>query len=208
MKCLILTSQLPFKINELVDQSNYDFVIGCDKAAIVGIVKKFNVDVAIGDFDSVNEKEMRIINELAGEVIKLDEYKDFTDTEEAIKYAYNNGATSVDIYGGISGDRIEHLFANINMLKKYENVSMSNEFSTIYVTSKSFEVQKNNDYFYSFFAAMKVTGLTLSGFKYSLYDYNLDIDDSLCVSNELIDEKGMVRFNSGKLIVIKTLKKA
>ncbi len=208
MKYLILTSELPFKINELADQSEYDVTIGCDKAAVIGIVKKFRIDVAIGDFDSVDSREMRIIRELSGRIIMLDEHKDNTDTEEALKYAYNNGATSVDIYGGIGGNRIEHLFANINMLKKYENVTMSNEFSTIYVTSKSFSVTDIDDYYYSFFAATNVKGLTLIGFKYSLYDYDLATDDSLCVSNELSEKNGQVRFNSGKLIVIKTLKNA
>ncbi len=206
MKYLILTSELPLKINELVDQSKYDVTIGCDKAAIIAIVKKIKIDVAIGDFDSVNEREMKIIKELSAKLIKLDEHKDCTDTEEAIKYAYNNGATSIDIFGGVDGNRIEHLLANINMLKRYENITMTNEFSTIYVTSSSFNVENDGDYFYSFFAATNVQGLSLSGFKYSIYDYQLNTEDSLCISNELIGGSGIVRFNSGKLIVIKTLK--
>ncbi len=208
MNYLILTSQLPIKINEIIDQAKYDVIIGCDKAAIVAIIKKIKIDVAIGDFDSVNEREMRIINELSGKVIKLDEYKDYTDTEAAVKYAFNNGATKIDIYGGISGNRIEHLFANVNMLKRYENISISNEFSTIYVTSSDFSIADNHKYFYSFYAATDVKGLTLTGFKYSLYDYDLLTSDSLCVSNELLDSSGSVTFKSGKLIVIKTLKNA
>ncbi len=206
MRYLILTSELPLKVNELVDQSNYDVTIGCDKAAIIAIVKKFKIDVAIGDFDSVNGREMRIIKELSGKLVMLDEHKDYTDTEEAIRYAYNNGATSIDIFGGIDGNRIEHLMANINMLKRYQDIKMSNEFSTIYVTTKSFTIPNEGNYYYSFFAANHVKGLSLSGFKYSLYDYDLSIEDSLCVSNEVLNESGIVRFNSGKLIVIKTLK--
>ncbi len=208
MKYLILTSELPFKIKELVKQEDYDVIIGCDKATVIAIVKKFKIDVAIGDFDSVNAREMRIIKELSGKLIKLEVHKDYTDTEEAIKYAYNNGATSIDIFGGINGNRVEHFLANINMLKRYQNITMNNEFSTIYVTSNSFDIKNDGNYFYSFFAAEKVKGLTLSGFKYSLYDYELNTDDSLCISNELLDEDGVVRFNSGKLIVIKTLKNA
>jgi thiamine pyrophosphokinase len=51
----------------------------------------------------------------------------------------------------------------------------------------------------------EVTGVTLYGFKYPLTDKTLVIGDSLGVSNELIEDEGIIVITSGTLIVVESM---
>ena len=50
----------------------------------------------------------------------------------------------------------------------------------------------------------KVTGLTLSGFKYGATDADLYQGSSLAISNEITSDYGMISFKDGYLIVMET----
>jgi len=52
----------------------------------------------------------------------------------------------------------------------------------------------------SFFAMENISDLSLTGFKYNLENYTLCVNDSLCVSNEII-KNGEVNFTDGELLV-------
>ena len=68
------------------------------------------------------------------------------------------------------------------------------------------DFQKDEYYYYSFFALEDVSGLSLNGFKYSLNDYNLSHMSSLGVSNEILKDSASLTYSSGKLLLIKTKK--
>jgi thiamine pyrophosphokinase len=44
----------------------------------------------------------------------------------------------------------------------------------------------------------------LTGFKYPLYEKDIDLGTSLCISNELTGEEGTIEFASGTLICIQS----
>ncbi len=50
----------------------------------------------------------------------------------------------------------------------------------------------------------KVKGITLTGFKYPLFEKDIEIGSSLCISNELAEEVGTVTFADGVLIVVES----
>lgn len=184
------------KIGIVIENYNldeYDFLIGVEKGATYK-----EVDIAIGDFDSIDEKLIK-----SKKIIKFSPIKDDTDTALAVKEAlkYSNDIT---IIGGIQGNRIEHLFANINLLVKYPFIKMVDKYSSIYVLDKN-ELIKYDDSYYSFYA-LQDSVLSLKGFKYPLNNYKLKMYDSLCVSNELLED-GIIEI-SGKILVIKSKKNA
>ena len=47
--------------------------------------------------------------------------------------------------------------------------------------------------------------ITLEGFKYPLVEYKLDYKDTLCVSNEILEEFGNVKVRNGKIIVVHSI---
>ncbi len=50
----------------------------------------------------------------------------------------------------------------------------------------------------------EVKKITLTGFKYPLYEKDIDLGTSLCISNELTGEEGSIEFASGTLICIQS----
>ncbi|MDE5856335.1 MAG: hypothetical protein K2H06_04715, partial [Anaeroplasmataceae bacterium] len=57
--------------------------------------------------------------------------------------------------------------------------------------------------FISFFA-LSDTIISLEGFKYPLTNYYLKNTDSLTISNELLDERGIVTLKGGRVLVIQS----
>ncbi len=183
---------------ENFNKKNYDTIIGADRGSLIAISNDIKLDIAIGDFDSVNEEEFNLIKKNSKRIIKLNPIKDTSDTNSAIKLVKDYD--EIYLLGGIGGNRIEHLFANIIDLINYPNLHIMNRYSLIEIINDS-NYQIRNDYkFISFYSLDNNTIITLKGFKYNLDNYNLKMNDSLCLSNEIIDEP-YLKLN-GKLLVI------
>ncbi len=184
------------KVNE------YDYLIGVDKGAINAINHSLVLDLAVGDFDSVTETEFDVIKTSVKKIIKLDPIKDDTDTKCALNEAYKI-SNDVTILGGITGKRIEHFLANLNLLDIYPNLKIIDDRTLIFLKSESFYLDIKEYFYVNLFAKEEVKNLTLNGFKYNLKNYDLKPFDSLGISNEVID-KPFISFKSGKLLIILT----
>lgn len=164
-------------------------------------------DYILGDFDSIDKKVLekyktQKINELKPE-------KDFTDTEEAINLAINLKSSEIVIIGAI-GTRIDHVLANINVLKiALDNnikAKIINEHNEIELINNELIIEKNNLYKYISIMPLttQVEGITITGMKYPLENYTLTIGNSLGVSNEQIEKTAKIKVKDGILIVIKS----
>jgi thiamine pyrophosphokinase len=159
-----------------------------------------HIDLAIGDFDSINPLYLAKIHELDSTIIRLDKEKNMTDLAYAIDYLYHNIAyDSIQIFGGIGG-RIDHLYANINLLKRYDLTFIDNHSKLFSLKKGKYHID-NTHHYISFFAIEDVYGLSINGFKYELDNYYLSAADSICVSNE---GSGDIHFSKGRLLVIET----
>lgn len=173
-------------------------IIGADRGALNAIMKGIKLDIAIGDFDSVNENEFNIIKDNSLKYIKLNPVKDYSDTKEAVDLV--SDYDEITILGGIKGNRIEHFIANLMLISTNNKITMIDDNSKIVVKDKSFK--PDIDYkFISFYSLDDKTVISLTGFKYNLSNYNLLRKDPLCLSNEIISNP-YVDIKSGKLIVI------
>ncbi len=175
-----------------------EFLVGIDSGLEYLMTIGKQIDLAVGDFDSISENVLEKIKDKAKKVISLEKDKNMTDLAYALDYIYNNmDYDDIEVYGGISG-RIDHFLANLNLINKY-NFSMRDDNHIIYLLSKGKHVINNYKKYVSFFAFEDVYGLTLKGFKFNLDSYYLSTNDSLCVSNE---GGGQIEFIKGKLLVI------
>ena len=64
------------------------YVIGVDKGALYCLKNHIRMDLAVGDFDSVNNRDFDLINKET-KIIKLNSIKDDTDTEHALNLVKN-----------------------------------------------------------------------------------------------------------------------
>lgn len=173
-------------------------IVGVDSGLEYLIDAGIKVDLAIGDFDSIGQAYLDRISECANQVIHLPSVKNMTDLAYAIDYLYNNYTyQSIEIYGGIGG-RIDHLFANVNLLKRYL-VSFRDDHHMVYVLRKGIHPIENYYKYISFFAIEDCYELNIKGFSYELDDYFLSTSDSICVSNQ---GSGIVEFSKGRLMVV------
>src|SRR5581483_12248501 len=82
---------------------------GAESALQLGVFPK----AVIGDFDSLKPSIKKELTKKGAQIISFRKEKDETDTELAILHAEKLGATKITIFGGIAGDRIDHILATI-----------------------------------------------------------------------------------------------
>ncbi len=177
------------------------YVVGVDKGAFLALKRGVKLDLAIGDFDSVNKEEFAYLFGSVNNIVKLNPVKDETDTYEAYKYVKEYD--EIVILGGIQGKRIEHLLAILNLVKEDSRVKILDDNSYIYKLEASNHVVKKNEYKYISFFAIEEALISLEGFKYDLDNYLLKKEDSLAISNEVIEE-GHISIKKGSLLVVES----
>ena len=190
-------------LGQNIDISKYDlsdsFIIGVDKGCYILTKNNICYDLAVGDFDSVCDAEYNMLEKYAKNIIKLNPIKDKTDTFVALTEALKI-SKDIKILGGISGKRIEHLFANICLLEKYPNIEMLDDDTLIKVLDNDTFINYPDYKFVSFYA-LKDSFISLSGFKYNLDKYELKLYDPLCISNE-VKENALIKIHNGKVLMI------
>ena len=196
-------------IGNAIDLKQYQFekermIVGVDKGAFLSIKSNIILDYAVGDFDSLNNDERRLVFENTIKTAQLDPVKDVTDTYYAYQQ-FNKGMEKIVILGGIQGSRIEHFLANINLLKLDDRIIIEDDYSTISRHDSPCKIAFLRDQyrFYSFFSNGNSI-ISLKGFKFELDNYELLDNDTLCISNELLSSNGTLQVNSGSCILVRS----
>ena len=195
----IFTNPTNYSIQKIYKKDAQEILIGVENGAYYALENGLTLDLVIGDFDSIDATHKEYVIKRAKKVVEHPIKKDYTDTYLAVKEALNYNPDEIIIYGGI-GERFDHSYANI-LLLKLGRVSLVNDTHKIYVLDPDHYIIKNAYKTISFFALEDVIGLTLSGFLYDLDNYDLAIDDPLCISNE---GSGKVTFKEGLLLVVES----
>jgi len=188
-----------------------DYVIGADRGALFLLRHGVKPDLAIGDFDSVSGEEKTWIREQSAKFEDCDPVmKDVTDTEMAFDRALHASPQRIVIFGGL-GRRVDHSLANVHLLKRgadagirCEVVDSSNRV-TLVTPQLPMRLAKGRYPFVSLLPlSMVVEGITLSGFRYPLIDFRMELGTSRGISNELEAGEGTIRVRSGCLLVMES----
>jgi thiamine pyrophosphokinase len=192
-----------------IDLAHYPFekggrLIGVDRGAFKAVNAGLSLDLAYGDFDSVTPKELAEIKAHSAKVIQLNPIKDITDTYGA--YLEEKDAERIVILGGITGGRIEHFYALLNLIKQDPRVSLVDDASSIrhLVASKTpYHVSRKEGKFFSIFS-IGTSRVSLTHFAYPLADYLLKEGDSLGISNQIASgaKEGEILLKEGSLLLI------
>lgn len=213
MNTLIVTGgniDIPF-LEEHIKTTLYNNIIAVDK----GLEAVYKIDLfpnhIVGDLDSVNS--IIVEKYLNNSNIALHKYipkKDYTDTDIAIKLAIELNSTHITIVGA-TGTRFDHTLANVHILcyalEKNIPCEIIDKHNKIYLINSKTQLDKTRTYgkFISLIPlTTQVYGLTLTGFKYLLNNYTLEIGKSLGISNEILDNVATINLIDGILIVIES----
>lgn len=166
-----------------------------------------NIDVLLGDFDSISNDDYNFFVESGAEVLKFSELKDETDTELAVEYAIKKGCKSIIIFGGL-GTRMDHSLANIFLLKKMLDRGVQgyivNENNEITLINKQCILEKEENTKVTLLPFTEtVEGISTKGLLYELKDAILEVGPSRGISNEFTKDKAEISIKKGLLLVIK-----
>ena len=183
------------------------YLIGADRGALYLADAGYGIDLATGDFDSVDESDMGRICMAAKSVDKLPVQKNETDLEHAINRALDMATGPIHIFGA-TGTRLDQTMSALYLLKRIHDKGRE---SFVYDANNRIRmidgvaVIFKSEYRYVSLIPYDdvVTDVTLKGFKYNGEGITLRKDESLGISNEI--EEGVAKISCrGALYVIES----
>ena len=210
-RCLIVTGgtiDIAFA-KDFLSQRSSDYVIAADAGLEVLRPLRISPNAVVGDLDTVDKKvleEYQNQPDIEFEIHKPE--KDETDTELALLTAARQGCEAVDILGALGG-RMDHAIGNIQLMYQFfcqgMEVNIYDARNRLYLLGghKVFHREKVYGKYISFLPMTEtVEGLTLRGFKYPLQRRTIGLGTTLCISNELKREEGILELERGVLLCV------
>ncbi len=198
--CYIISAGETDKIK--IEKDMTDYIICADAGYKKAIENSIAPDLVVGDFDSLGEVPKN-------ENIKVHpSEKDETDTFLAINCGIERGYKSFVIFGALGG-RLDHTFANIQLLKYLAEHGMK---CTLHSPRETVTVLKDSSLVFSenergvisvFSLSDSSEGVTETGLKYCLENAVLTSSFPLGVSNEFIGKESVISVKSGVLMIVR-----
>ncbi|MFP4363420.1 MAG: thiamine diphosphokinase [Spirochaetia bacterium] len=189
------------KIRELCESAEYIIAAdsGIDHLRSISV----NVDLFIGDMDSVSSEELPSNLRIKEKEVHSTE-KDYTDTELALYKCREKGFTDIAIIGG-GGGRLDHLLALYSMFHRDSAPSQwHTQTGSAYLIANTFNISVKRGSIVSVFPIGTTTLKAQSnGLKWPLDELEFKIGD-FGVSNQALDNKLGITIIQGKALVIVT----
>lgn len=191
--------------------NNYDKIIGIDRGNLFLLRRRMLPDLAIGDFDSLNEAEKKEVFNQVAEVETFPAEKDDTDTQLALVRTFERYPEAEVTLIGATGGRLDHLLANLWLgleprfaafLSQIKIADQGNIVS--YIAPGNHTIKKASNMKYLAFCCLTpVKELTLKNVKYELSAVDFLQPTSLA-SNEFLTGDAEVSFAAGLIAVIQS----
>lgn len=200
----------PFVLQQIKEKEP-KYLIAVDRGLLFFYQNQILPTHIVGDFDSVPKEVIAYYREHTDiEIRTFHPVKDASDTEIGLRLALEIGAEEIWLLGA-TGTRLDHVMANMQILKIALDAKvkayMLDSHNQISLHDKNIILDKEKQYG-SYFSIFPLGGIveevTIRGAKYPLEKYRLCPYDSLCVSNEVQDEKVEITFSNGMLLLMET----
>jgi thiamine pyrophosphokinase len=177
--------------------------VGLAEAERLGV----EVELLVGDMDSVAAGSLERFEREGGEVRRYPEDKDATDLDLAIEAALVAGVGRVVVVGG-GGGRLDHLIANALVMgsPRYAAVEIDGVFggSRLHVCRGRRQLVGTPGELISLLAlGGPARGVRSEGLQWPLEDVVLDPGSSLGVSNLFAEEQAMIEVADGVVLAIR-----
>lgn len=200
------------KENEIKPLMHHEgLVIGVDRGALLAVEEGIEVDIALGDFDSITPEEKEVLSQKVGEILNFPTDKEDTDTEIALLYVLDNyPEAKIFIYNWYGG-RIDHLYSIllIALQKRFEMLAAQLQFVSkknhiSFYLPGEYRIQKIEEMTYlSYILLTEVKDLTLNHVKYPLQKESFQHPHAL-ISNEFLTNEASFSFTEGIIGVVQS----
>lgn len=188
-----------------------EYIIGVDKGLVFLYEHGIAPNYIVGDFDSAPKEIVEHYKaETSIPVREFNPVKDATDTENALRLCLDIRRTNIWILGA-TGARADHLWANIQCLKIARRAGAEavilDSCNRIRLFDESIVLKRSEAYgkYFSLFPlGGPVYDFSITGAKYPLHHHTLTPYDSLCVSNEFVEDEVTVTFPIGDVLLMET----
>ncbi len=181
-----------------------DFVIGADKGAETAYKYNFNIDLLVGDFDSINPE---ILNEFKNKIRRYPVEKDKTDLELALDIIVEKKYNNIVILNAL-GSRLDHTLGNLFLLEKFKNINIKivdNNSETFLVNEDEILLKNTYNHILSIVPVSEFIQVEkLTGVKYPLENKTVNRGSTLCISNIVIDRECLISISRGRAFIIIT----
>ena len=187
---------------------NQDIYLGVDGGCLKLLEQGLSLDIAVGDFDSVSEVDLRKIQAQAKQVVQSVPEKNDTDLELALKTVFEDYPdAAVTVYGAFGG-RLDHFLSNIflptdpDLAPYMEQIQLVDEQNRlVFRPAGSHEIQPDPTMTYVGFMPVGEGRLEITGAKYPLHSENYFLK-AMYGSNEFLDQAIQVSLDRGYLIIV------
>ena len=181
-------------------------------------------DLLIGDLDSIDATHREYYDAHHVKLIRHPREKDATDTELAVEWAIENGATEITLTG-VTGVRLDHTLANILLLKSIWERGVKawivDDYNEIFLLSHmpydhSQAIEKGRgggcmtihgepgQILSVVPLSSTVKGITLEGLVYPLQNANLSLGASHGISNLFKENTAHISIREGTVLITKS----
>jgi len=188
------------KIKEYCKSS--DFIIAADNG--LSILDELSIipDLIIGDLDSVSENILEKYNNIPLE--KYPKEKDLTDSEISLQKAISLKPKKISLLA-MTGSYFDHSLANIiNLFRNYEpniEIEVITHNAIIFPITSKKEFSGLEGRRFSLFPIGKVSGISITGAKYHLKNFDFKITD-YSISNVIIKNRFSIEIKDGFLLFV------
>lgn len=187
---------------------NQDIYLGVDGGCLKLLEQGLSLDIAVGDFDSVSEVDLRKIQAQAKQVVQSVPEKNDTDLELALKTVFEDYPdAAVTVYGAFGG-RLDHFLSNIflptdpDLAPYMEQIQLVDEQNRlVFRPAGSHEIQPDPTMTYVGFMPVGEGRLEITGAKYPLHSENYFLK-AMYGSNEFLDQAIQVSLDRGYLVIV------
>jgi thiamine pyrophosphokinase len=185
-----------------------DYIIAADGGSHHCLQMGITPHLVVGDFDSLDETELNVLQTSGTRLIRYDRRKDFTDLELALEHAHQNGATQALVLGAL-GARWDQTLANL-LLPAARTLSGleirlldgSQEISLLRGGQSCRLEGQPGDTLSLIPLTLEARGVVTQGLEYPLRRETLYLGATRGVSNVLVERQASVSLEEGLLICV------
>ncbi len=180
--------------------------IGVDRGAFFALTHNIPLAFAVGDFDSITQEEKSALFDVyKSRWVELPKAKDQSDAEAAIRFAIEQGYTSIILLGGIHG-RQDHFFSLLQLLHVFADYPiqiMDSQHLIRVLQPGLYELEKTHNYFSLF--AIEEAMISIENAVYPLQAKRLETHHPLGLSNTwLKNQSAKILVQSGLVLLFLT----
>ena len=187
-----------------------DFIIAVDGGTRHALALGLVPSVVIGDLDSLDSDNQRVLEENQVEIIEYPQDKDETDLELALAYAIKAGYKQIRLVAALGG-RLDHTLGNLSLLTDESltglNVRTDDGIEEVFFARNQAQIHGRIGDIVSLIPwGNPVTGIYTEGLRWSLQNEILSAHKTRGISNEMTAKNAQIEIESGLLLIIHTRK--